>query len=609
MSAPTHGTTPAVAPMRVIRTSNGVLTLRGYAVRVAVERGELVASDGFGRDRGIGRFTRVQPGFRRVVVIGHAGVLTLEALSWIRDIGAAFVQLSADGSVVATGAAHGPVDVRVRRNQAMAMETGAALTVSRQLLVAKVEGQAAVAARLPDAGPGVADALTAFIQGIEKATTIAEATYAESQAAAHYWNAWGSVRVAFLPRDLRRVPERWLTAGPRHSPLTNEPRLATTPGQALLNYLYGLLEAETRLAIVAVGLDPILGVIHADRPSRDSFVYDVMEPARPHVDAYLLHLLRTRQFARSDFFETRRGVCRLMPTLSTTLTQTMHHWAKVVRPVADAVARAFSHAPSRSFGKPVVMPTGPDRSVVHVTRAPISQRHSNRDSANRRFGLGIADPTVTLFTPQCRSCGSKLSARRRKYCDICSESGAARERAEGIRNTSARRKAAGIADRRSAPDVRTRRWPILAAREEEHRAWEARNGQGPERNVFLREITPALQSAPVNVLIAATGLSKPMCYRIRRGQSVPHWRHWDAIRSAILAYTPPRTKEWERFPEDVFESEIAPALGALPTVAVQAATGWSESYVSLVKRGHYRPHRRHWGVLLELLGSLRPRRG
>ena len=52
--------------------------------------------------------------------------------------------------------------------------------------------------------------------------------------------------------------------GARVSPLTGSPRLAATPPNAILNYLYALLESEARLAAAALGLDPGLGVLHVD---------------------------------------------------------------------------------------------------------------------------------------------------------------------------------------------------------------------------------------------------------------------------------------------------------------------------------------------------------
>jgi len=82
---------------------------------------------------------------------------------------------------------------------------------------------------------------------------------------------------------------------------------ATNPANAIVNYLYSILEAEARIAALKIGLDPGLGVMHADLKARDSLVCDLMEAVRPDVDAYVLDLLEHKAFRRTDFFETREG--------------------------------------------------------------------------------------------------------------------------------------------------------------------------------------------------------------------------------------------------------------------------------------------------------------
>jgi CRISPR-associated protein Cas1 len=81
-----------------------------------------------------------------------------------------------------------------------------------------------------------------------------------------------------------------------------------------LNYLYAIPEAEARIAILSIGLDPGMGMLHADLKARDSLALDVMEAIRPQVDGFVLEILRSHTFAAREFFETR-GVsaasCRL----------------------------------------------------------------------------------------------------------------------------------------------------------------------------------------------------------------------------------------------------------------------------------------------------------
>ena len=145
----------------------------------------------------------------------------------------------------------------------------------------------------------------------------------------------------FSAADARRLPEHWQHFGQRTSPFTGGPRFAANPGNALLNYAYAMLEAETRIACLTVGLDPTLGVVHADYGTRDSFALDLMEPIRPHVDRHILDLLRTTTFRFADFFETRRGGCRLLPPTTRQLADATPWLAQLVAPVAEQAARLF----------------------------------------------------------------------------------------------------------------------------------------------------------------------------------------------------------------------------------------------------------------------------
>jgi CRISPR-associated protein Cas1 len=71
-----------------------------------------------------------------------------------------------------------------------------------------------------------------------------------------------------------------------------------------------------RIAVVAAGLDPTIGLLHASRPGRVAFVYDLMEPLRPQADQKLLKFLLSRKFLPGDFSVTASGVCRLHPQLA-----------------------------------------------------------------------------------------------------------------------------------------------------------------------------------------------------------------------------------------------------------------------------------------------------
>jgi hypothetical protein len=71
------------------------------------------------------------------------------------------------------------------------------------------------------------------------------------------------------------------------------------------NYLYALLEPEMTVALLAAGLDPGIGMFHADIDCRSSLALDAIEAARPHVDYWLFGYLASSAFANRDFTSFR----------------------------------------------------------------------------------------------------------------------------------------------------------------------------------------------------------------------------------------------------------------------------------------------------------------
>src|SRR5580700_10084332 len=117
---------------------SGVLVLNGYGIRVQVKAGHLTLQDGIADERRTIRLPRINHGLKRLVVIGSDGFITLEALSWLADQDVAFVMLERDGKVLCVT---GPVrssDARLRRAQALALQSGAALRIVRELIDQKI---------------------------------------------------------------------------------------------------------------------------------------------------------------------------------------------------------------------------------------------------------------------------------------------------------------------------------------------------------------------------------------------------------------------------------------------------------------------------------------
>lgn len=366
-------------------------------------------------------------------------------------------------------------------------------------------------ARVPEAA---IESLRSASAALHVAVGRDEIRVAEARAAASYWSAWSAVPVTFARRDAATVPAHWRTFGTRSSPLTGAPRLAATPANALLNYLYALLEGEAAIAARIVGLDPGLGVLHADQPSRDSLAADLMEPVRPLVDRFVLDLLADRYFPTTDFHETRQGVCRITPALAADLAATLPVWARAVGRVAEDVADLLTDR-----GRP----EGP---------TPITGR---RRAAARPGGARQRAPQ-RLRTPAgngCIRCGAATGSKRRTCSrDCASEAKTANEVAfvaAGVRSLAALRQvgfqpALGPAARGR---IGTRAGLSLAAA----RDWQRANPWPADLAAFEREILPDLAAVAAPVLAEVTGLSVGYCRRVKAGLVRPHPMWWDAMRA------------------------------------------------------------------------------
>src|SRR6266852_4832188 len=150
---------------------SGVLVLSGYGIRVQVQAGHLLAHDGIADERRTIRLPRVGHGLRRLVMIGSDGFITLEALHWISDVGAAFVMLDRRGKVLAVTGPVSPSDARLRRAQSLALGNGTALKISKELISQKLAGQATLVRDMLH-NSATADAIARFRTELSAADSI-----------------------------------------------------------------------------------------------------------------------------------------------------------------------------------------------------------------------------------------------------------------------------------------------------------------------------------------------------------------------------------------------------------------------------------------------------
>ena len=488
---------------------SGVLTIRGFGLRVRMQSGHLEIEDGVGLDRRQVFLPRIGHGLKRLVCISDDGYVTLSALKWLSDIGAAFTILDRLGKVRLVTGPTSPSDARLRRAQSLAWQNGVGLSICRELIHAKLEGQERVVRE------HLADSITADVisqlrtRDLPKADAIERVRTIEAQAAVAYFSALRDIQVLWPKADLRRIPKHWYTVGARQSPLSGGPRLAITPVHAVLNYCFALLESESRLALAALGLDPGLGLgLHTDTPNRDSLALDVLEPVRPQIESWVLSWIAKEPLRRADFLETATGNCRLMSHLCAKLSETAPVWGKLVAPWTEYVARMLWATTSR--------PKSAGRPPTHLT-----QQHRSQAKG------GVELPRVVTPRPQrvCRGCGSVLCSTQREHCALC---GVSISRANMIKLARKGRAAAKSGESRAR----------MSASQKRQRA--ARRGWLPSslpawltQSSYREMILPRLSGVTVPTLANALNVSEPYAAKVRKGQHVPHPMHWQEMAQLV----------------------------------------------------------------------------
>jgi CRISPR-associated endonuclease Cas1 len=478
----------------------GVITLFGYGSNVRVERGHLVVQDGIADDRRYARFARVGHGLKRLVVIGSNGIISFAALRWLADQNASFVMLERDGSVLATT---GPVrssDVRLRRAQAHANENGTAIQLAIELIDKKLLGQEKVAReRLRNSS--AANSIAKLRATIKSVRQLEKVLLVEANAALVYWSAWSTLTIQYPRIDRVRVPDHWQRFGARVSPLTGSPRLACNPPNAVLNYLYAILEAEARLAAAELGLDPGLGVLHMDTPNRDSLACDLMEPVRPLVDACMFDWLNRGPLRREWFFEQTNGNCRLMGSFAAKLSETAETWRKAVSPYAEQAAKIFWQGRAKR-SKFTFLPT-------RLTQA--------RRSQAKVVNLIASVPAIPRLQLRCQRCGGPVTAGS-IYCEKC---------VPAINHESMLKKAKLGRIATHSPIAEARRAATHAKQVEALRRWNSSDlPKWLDEDFYRRQVLPRLAGFTVKRIRVAIDVSHPYATLIKRGLRIPHPRHW-----------------------------------------------------------------------------------
>jgi CRISP-associated protein Cas1 len=303
------------------------IIVSGNGAILAVKNGSLILRHGinFAPQEVLGeQLDKAVHNVRRIVWCAASGNLSYSALNWCFEQGIDVIVLNRDGVVQFETCPNKSADIRIKRAQYNITPEREA-EIARYLILGKVKGQyetyrsmSGIQDRRTD------DAFTLALSWLsadtqpEWLTNLGTIRIYEANVAGVYFLSLRDIPVRFAKADREKIPNHWTKFGERSSPLGSRSlgEKAVRPSHAILNYAYGILEHAARAALLAVGLDISVGILHADKQGRDSLIYDLMEIERGTVDAMVLRFIKNIEFRKGDFTQVISGEVRLHPELA-----------------------------------------------------------------------------------------------------------------------------------------------------------------------------------------------------------------------------------------------------------------------------------------------------
>lgn len=462
---------------------NGLLILHGYNAGLQVWNRQLVCKYGTGEESGKLQLGKADTSgrLRHIVIMGGDGYLTTQALRWLDSVEISLTIMQNNGQVLMSWGKVNHPYATLARSQALAVYQETGLTIAQWLITEKLRGQAETldGLRMPS------EPIRREMRDMVRAKSIQDVMVREARSAAYYWGRLEGMRLTFARQNRQRLPSNWLTLGARISPLSRKAMHAATPGQAVLNYLYGVAESVCAIALTSVGLDPEVGIIHTDTDYRRSMALDLIEPIRPQIDRLAFDLLQNQVFSKSDFWETDRGSVRLGLEVRRSL-----------------IRNAFLVE---------------NRALDFALRLRQRLSTSERGVAKRR----TIRPGELEILQRCKYCGVPLPANRRQRRAVCRNCAQlARQEWHTPGNKPGYEWSQEAVEKHSETS---------RARQREIAKWEAQFPPNEladvvqrERQRFIAEIMPKLRTGSVSQIARAAGISRRYASLIKQGRNVPH---------------------------------------------------------------------------------------
>jgi CRISP-associated protein Cas1 len=317
-----------------------------------VQAGSLIAFD---RERSLVYSRSAKPPMA-IVLSSAGGFVSIEAVRFCVRAGVTIVALNRAHGFLSILSSGGQAHAKLLRAQVQSEPT----RIARAIVAAKI-------ASMGRAGALPHNSAERFVHSLTSDHSLDDIRNVEAQASRVAWAATPPLqwRAGPVPVDLRAP---WLMRARLDA---RAKRNARHPVNAMLNAVFAVTAGRLAAYIVAAGLSPAIGFLHADKRGRWSLAWDAIEPLRPMIEAAVFAFIVRERFAPSDFVRERDGSLRLAPGL---LSAVLKHCspkpvalARTVRRLTGLMAAGGEVASPPSNAR--VIPAHDPRATIERQRA------------------------------------------------------------------------------------------------------------------------------------------------------------------------------------------------------------------------------------------------
>lgn len=253
-----------------------------------------------------------------IVLSSAGGFVSIEAVRFCVRTGVTIVALNRAHGFLSILSSGGQAHAKLLRAQVQSEPA----RIARAIVAAKIGA-------MSRAGALEHEAAGRFAAALDRAYSVDAIRTVEAQASRIAWEATPPLqwRAGPVPLDMRAP---WLMRARLDA---RAKRNARHPVNSMLNAVFAVTAGRLAAYIVAAGLSPAIGFLHADKRGRWSLAWDAIEPLRPMIEAAVFAFIVRERFAPSDFVRERDGSLRLAPGL---LSAALEHCS----PKPQALARA-----------------------------------------------------------------------------------------------------------------------------------------------------------------------------------------------------------------------------------------------------------------------------